>query len=116
MLLHQIIKAVAYVHANQIIHRDLKPDNILVTSSGVIKLTDFGLSRTYSLPLGHYSRNVMTLSYRAPEILLGTKEYSEVIDSWSLGCIMAEIFTGRILFFGDSEFGQLMKIFEYHLD
>lgn len=72
-------------------HRDLKPQNLLIDSKGVIKLADFGLARAFGLPVKTYTHEVVTLWYRAPEILLGQKQYSTPVDIWSIGCIFAEM-------------------------
>ena len=108
----QIVKAVEHLHSRMIMHRDIKPDNIFIDVEGNTKLGDFNLARSFQLPLGKYTHEVTTLYYRAPEILLGTTEYATGIDIWSLGCILAELFTGKTLFASDSEIGQLYKIFE----
>jgi cyclin-dependent kinase len=92
-------------------HRDLKPQNLLVSKDNIIKLADFGLGRSFSIPIGKYTHEVVTLWYRAPEILLGSKCYSTPIDIWSIGCILAEMITGRPLFCGESEIEQLLAIF-----
>lgn len=76
-----------------------------------MKICDFGLARQYGSPLKPYTHLVVTLWYRAPELLLGAKEYSTAIDMWSLGCIMAELLSREPLFNGKSEFDQLDKIF-----
>jgi serine/threonine protein kinase len=64
------------------------------------------------VPLRTYTHEVVTLWYRAPEILLGGKQYSTPVDVWSIGCIFAEMIRGEALFRGDSEIGQLMSIFQ----
>jgi serine/threonine protein kinase len=93
-------------------HRDLKPCNILISEDGsTVKLADFGLARSFGLPLKTYTHEVVTLWYRAPEVMLGSRMYSLAIDIWSLGCIFFELITGRPLFKGNSEIDQLMKIF-----
>ena len=76
-----------------------------------IKIGDFGLARTFSLPVRPYTQEVVTLWYRAPEILLGSAEYSTPIDVWSIGCIFAEMITKKPLFIGDSDLDQLYRIF-----
>jgi len=111
-LFQGIVEAVAFIHSQGIFHRDLKPENILVTEEGVPKIADFGLSKSFQLPIGKYTHEVGSLYYRAPEILLGAEEYSTALDTWSLGCIFYEIFTGKILFQSDSEIDQLYRIFQ----
>lgn len=109
--LHQLLEALAYCHLNRILHRDLKPQNLLVDAQGHIKLADFGLARAFNIPLRAYTHEVVTLWYRAPEILLGSKLYTTGVDIWSLGCIYAEMMMLSPLFCGDSEIDQLYKIF-----
>ncbi|KAL9565561.1 hypothetical protein ACKAV7_010303 [Fusarium commune] len=78
-------------------NRDLKPQNLLINSKGVLKLGDFGLARAFGIPVNTFSNEVVTLWYRAPDVLLGSRTYNTSIDIWSAGCIMAEMFTGRPL-------------------
>ena len=89
----------------------MKPQNLLIDKHGNIKLADFGLARAFGLPVKTYTHEVVTLWYRAPEILLGQKQYSTPVDIWSIGCIFAEMVNGRPLFPGSSESDQLLKIF-----
>ncbi|XP_027335323.1 cyclin-dependent kinase G-2 isoform X3 [Abrus precatorius] len=110
-LIQQLLEGVRYLHDNWVIHRDLKTSNILVNNEGELKICDFGLSRQYGSPLKPYTPVVVTLWYRAPELLLGAKEYSTAIDMWSVGCIMAELIGKEPLFKGKSELEQLDKIF-----
>ena len=79
----------------------------------IVKLADFGLARAFGIPIRPYTHEVVTLWYRAPEILLGSIEYSTPVDIWSCACIMAEMYNGIPLFMGDSEIDQLYKIFRY---
>ncbi|XP_064419269.1 cyclin-dependent kinase 2-like isoform X1 [Latimeria chalumnae] len=109
--LYQLLLGVSYCHSHRVIHRDLKPQNLLINEIGDIKLADFGLARAFGVPLRTYTHEVVTLWYRAPEILLGCKYYSTAVDIWSIGCIFAEMITGRPLFPGDSEIDQLFRIF-----
>jgi len=109
--LYQLIKGIAHCHAHRVLHRDLKPQNLLIDKKGVLKLADFGLARAFGVPVRTYTHEVVTLWYRAPEILLGGKQYSTPVDIWSIGCIFAEMITRLPLFPGDSEIDQLFRIF-----
>ncbi|XP_047688501.1 cyclin-dependent kinase 3 isoform X2 [Prionailurus viverrinus] len=109
--LFQLLQGVSFCHSHRVIHRDLKPQNLLINELGAIKLADFGLARAFGVPLRTYTHEVVTLWYRAPEILLGSKFYSTAVDVWSIGCIFAEMVTRRALFPGDSEIDQLFRIF-----
>ncbi|XP_044260235.1 cyclin-dependent kinase 11B-like isoform X2 [Tribolium madens] len=110
-LLKQLLLAVAHLHDNWILHRDLKTSNLLLSHKGILKVGDFGLAREYGSPLKAYTPIVVTLWYRAPELLLCTKEYSTPIDMWSVGCIFAELLLMNALFPGKSEVDQLNRIF-----
>lgn len=107
----QLCKGIAYCHAHRIIHRDLKPQNLLINRDGNLKLGDFGLARAFGVPLRAYTHEIVTLWYRAPEVLLGGKQYSTGVDVWSIGCIFAEMCSRKPLFSGDSEIDQIFKIF-----
>ena len=111
-LIYQLIDGLFFCHRHRIIHRDLKPANILLTADNVLKIADFGLARAFQIPMHTYTHEVVTLWYRAPEILLGEKHYTPAVDMWSVGCIMAELCRGRVLFRGDSEIGQLFEVFQ----
>lgn len=94
-----MLDAISFCHMHRVLHRDLKPQNLLIDSRGHIKLADFGLARSFNLPMRGYTHEVITLWYRAPEILLGTKFYATGVDIWSLGCIFAEMVRYFCLFF-----------------
>ncbi|KAI3844695.1 hypothetical protein MKW92_009872 [Papaver armeniacum] len=111
-LMLQLLEGVEYLHDNWVLHRDLKTSNILMNNQGELKICDFGMSRLYGSPLKQYTQLVVTLWYRAPELLLGAKQYSTAIDMWSLGCIMAELLSKEPLFNGKTEVDQLDKIFK----
>ncbi|XP_055516832.1 cyclin-dependent kinase 6 [Leucoraja erinacea] len=109
-MMFQLLRGLDFLHSHRVVHRDLKPQNILVTSSGQIKLADFGLARIYSFQMALTSV-VVTLWYRAPEVLLQSS-YATPVDLWSVGCIFAEMFRRRVLFRGNSDVDQLGKIFD----
>ncbi|CAG8641786.1 1594_t:CDS:2, partial [Acaulospora colombiana] len=108
----QLLSAVAKLHDNWIVHRDLKTSNLLLNNRGQIKVADFGLARKYGSPLGSMTGLVVTLWYRAPELLLGIKEYSTAVDMWSVGCIFGELVNKEPLLPGRAEVDQLDKIFK----
>nr|QOY46758.1 cyclin-dependent kinase 6 [Ambystoma maculatum] len=100
-MMFQLLQGLDFLHSHRVVHRDLKPQNILVTSSGQIKLADFGLARIYSFQMALTSV-VVTLWYRAPEVLLQSS-YATPVDVWSVGCIFAEMFRRKIIGMPDEE-------------
>ncbi|CAH0551974.1 unnamed protein product [Brassicogethes aeneus] len=108
-LSREILNGVDFLHSNRIVHRDLKPQNLLVTFDGHIKLADFGLAKTYDFDM-KLTSVVVTLWYRAPEVLLGLP-YATPVDVWSIGCIIVELYNLTPLFCGTSEGDQLTTIF-----
>ena len=110
--LYQILLAIKYCHSKRILHRDLKPQNLLVDKQGRIKIGDFGLARAFGIPIKTLTHEILTLWYRAPEILLGQKEYSTPVDIWSIGLIFYEMAHRKPLFAGDCEIDQIFKIFQ----
>lgn len=144
----QMIRGVYYLHAHRILHRDMKPQNLLIDKDGELKIADFGLARAFGIPLRTYTHEVrfccyksaqsvpltqnlskiVTLWYRAPEVLLGSRHYSTPVDMWSVGCIFAEMISRQALyvslltatghiqaerssrFAGDSEIDEIFKI------
>lgn len=100
----QILNGVSYLHQNWILHRDLKPANIMLTADGVVKVGDLGLARLFNDPLQSLygsDKVVVTIWYRAPELLLGGRHYTPAIDLWAVGCIFAELLALRPIFKGE---------------
>ena len=125
-IIYQILRALKYMHSGLLLHRDLKPSNILLNADCSLKLCDFGLARSLvecdgGTNTGNSTSNesvqvltdyVATRWYRAPEILLGSHQYSTAVDVWSMGCILAEVLSSQPLFPGDSTMNQLERILE----
>jgi len=109
--LYQLLQGILFCHQRRVLHRDMKPQNLLIDKNGCIKIADFGLARAFGIPVRVYTHEVVTLWYRAPEVLLGSPKYSCPIDIWSIGTIYAEMVNRRPLFQGDSEIDQLFRIF-----
>ena len=106
----QLFRGVAYLHENWLVHRDIKTTNLLFSHEGQVKIADFGLARKYGEPLPQMTPLVVTLWYRAPELLLGELKYTTAVDVWSLGCIMAELILKKPLFQGQGEIDQLYQV------
>jgi len=106
-IIYQIMRGLKYIHSAGIIHRDLKPSNLAVNEDCDLKILDFGLARPTDAEMTGY---VATRWYRAPEIMLNWMHYSQTVDIWSVGCIMAELLTGRPLFPGDDQIDQITKV------
>jgi cyclin-dependent kinase 8/11 len=125
-LIYQLLNGLLYLHSCHILHRDLKPANILITSDGVVKIGDLGLARIIYQPLQPLfagDKVVVTIWYRAPELLMGAKHYNKAVDCWAVGCVMAELASLRPIFKGEEakldskknvpfQRDQLLKIFE----
>ncbi|EDS28189.1 cell division protein kinase 2 [Culex quinquefasciatus] len=109
--MYQITAAMLFCHKRRVLHRDLKPQNLLINKDGIIKVADFGLGRSFNIPVRNYTHEIVTLWYRAPEVLLGSPRYACPVDIWSIGCIFSEMATRKPLFQGDSEIDQLFRMF-----
>ncbi|XP_057569491.1 cyclin-dependent kinase 10 isoform X5 [Hippopotamus amphibius kiboko] len=103
----QVLRGLQYLHQNFILHRDLKVSNLLMTDKGCVKTADFGLARAYGIPVKPMTPKVVTLWYRAPELLLGTTTQTTSIDMWATGCILAELLAHKPLLPGTSEIHQV---------
>ncbi|KAL0799876.1 hypothetical protein Bca101_055051 [Brassica carinata] len=133
-LMYQLCKGMAFCHGHGVLHRykdslsmppfeeqiinlyfsyrDLKPHNLLMDRQKMtLKIADLGLARAFTLPMKKYTHEILTLWYRAPEVLLGATHYSTAVDMWSVGCIFAELVNKQAIFAGDSELQQLLSIF-----
>ncbi|KAJ9151955.1 Serine/threonine-protein kinase ppk23 [Pleurostoma richardsiae] len=111
-LLLQLASGVAYLHDNWILHRDLKTSNLLLNNRGQLKIADFGMARYVGDPPPKLTQLVVTLWYRAPELLLGAARYGQPVDMWSVGCIFGELLTREPLLQGKNEVDELTRIFE----
>ena len=103
-VLFQLLNGLLYLHTNWVLHRDLKPANILVTSRGEVRIGDLGLARLFYKPLHSLylgDKVVVTIWYRAPELLLGSRHYTPAVDLWAVGCIFAELLSLRPIFKGE---------------
>ena len=113
-IVYQVLVALKYLHSAELVHRDLKPSNLLLNSDCLTKICDFGLIRSVAKaekdegPV--LTEGVATRWYRAPEVLLGSKDYNQQADMWSLGCIIAEIYLQKPLLPGTSILNQLERI------
>ncbi|THD23556.1 Mitogen-activated protein kinase [Fasciola hepatica] len=128
-IFYQLLRAVKYIHSADVIHRDLKPSNVLLDSDCLVKVCDFGLTRSLAAIHGGFRGSVESFSdaavnggdpelteyvatrwYRAPEILLASSRYTKFVDMWSLGCILGEMLSGKPIFPGSSTINQIERI------
>lgn len=112
-IVYQLACALKYLHSAGVVHRDLKPSNILINSNCDAKICDFGLSR--SLFSQYFNKPIMTEFiatrwYRAPEVLLGSRNYTCKSDMWSLGCLIYELYSRRTILPGENTIDQITKM------
>ena len=107
-----MLNGVAFCHENAIMHRDLKPANLLISSTGHLKIADFGLARVFDNEQTNrlYTAQVATRWYRAPELLYCARKYDEGVDLWAVGCIFGELLNKSPLFAGESDIEQLYLV------
>lgn len=115
-IVYQALKSLKFMHSADLLHRDMKPSNLLLNSECHVKVCDFGLARsiaeTDAKDTHVMTDYVATRWYRAPEILLGSPNYTKGVDMWSIGCIIGELLDGQPLFPGSSTMNQIEKIIE----
>lgn len=111
LICFQLFKGLEEIHKKNIVHRDLKPENVMMNEQRVVKLCDFGSSKFID-PNGKNTPYIVSRFYRAPELLLCDTNYNGKIDVWAVGCIIAELFTLKPIFKGETEGEQLFAIFK----
>lgn len=116
LFLYQLIRGLKYIHSANVVHRDLKPSNLLINIEDLsLKIGDFGLARIVDMEYSHkgyLTDGVGTCWYRSPELIISPRDYTKAIDMWSVGCIFAEMLTGKPLFSGGNEMDQIGRILD----
>ncbi|KDP24118.1 hypothetical protein JCGZ_25775 [Jatropha curcas] len=109
----QLLSGLDHCHSHGVLHRDIKGSNLLIDNNGILKIADFGLANFFDpQSSAQLTSRVVTLWYRAPELLLGSNRYGVAVDLWSTGCILGELYTGKPILPGRTEVEQLHKIFK----
>ena len=112
-IMQQLLRGLVYLHKDKwICHRDIKGANILLSKSGEVRITDFGLARVLNpmVSTNNYTTRVVTLWYRSHELLLGKRDYDFGVDIWSLACVFIELVTGFVIFQANDELNAIKKI------
>uniref|UniRef100_A0A6U5YFD2 Protein kinase domain-containing protein n=1 Tax=Guillardia theta TaxID=55529 RepID=A0A6U5YFD2_GUITH len=112
--IYQVLRGLKYIHSAHVMHRDLKPNNLLVNANCDLKICDLGLARLSDGDESLMTCYVVTRWYRAPELLLGNKQYTDAIDMWSVGCVLAELLGRKPLFQGKDYVEMLQLIIGLH--
>ncbi|RAL15686.1 TFIIH complex serine/threonine-protein kinase subunit KIN28 [Aspergillus homomorphus CBS 101889] len=107
-----LARGVWFCHENFVLHRDIKPNNLLIAADGEVKLADFGLARSFADPYLNMTHQVITRWYRPPELLFGARQYSGVVDVWSMGMVFAELLLRVPFIVGNTDLDQIAKICE----
>lgn len=116
LFIYQLLRGLKYIHSANVLHRDLKPMNLLINVEDLIlKIADFGLARVMDSDYCHkgfLTDNIGTCWYRSPELIISPRDYTKAIDMWSVGCILGELLSGKVLFPGAHEMDQIGQILD----
>jgi cell division cycle 2-like protein len=110
-VMRRLLAGAKVMHGHSIVHRDIKPENILVGGGGAAKICNYGAAKSMA-EKDTPCRFAGTLEYMAPEVLAKNADHGALVDAWSLGCVMAELLSGKPPFTGKDETHQLFRIFD----